>query len=142
MNQPEPRADGFDVVELRIPCKPEYVALARLTVAAIASRLDYSLEEIEDVKLAVAEACTNAIQHATHSEFINLTCETGLKSLRIRVRDFGRGTRLEQIHARDLEETRAGGLGVFLIRELMDEVTYDVHPERGTDLVMVKKRQR
>ena len=64
MNQPVPHADDVDVVELRVPCKAEWVALARLSVAAVASRLHFSIDEIEDIKLAVAEACTNAIQHA------------------------------------------------------------------------------
>ncbi|MBV8726415.1 MAG: ATP-binding protein, partial [Candidatus Eremiobacteraeota bacterium] len=50
-------------VELRIPSKAEWVAVARLAVAAVANRLQFSIEEIEDVKLAVAEACTNCIQH-------------------------------------------------------------------------------
>ncbi len=39
----------------------------------------------------------------------------------------------------DYDEARVVGLGVFLIRTLMDEVSYDQHPERGTDIVMVKR---
>jgi serine/threonine-protein kinase RsbW len=51
-----------DVVELRIPRKPEYVSVARLAVSGIASRLEFSYDEVEDIKLAVGEACTSAIQ--------------------------------------------------------------------------------
>ncbi len=57
----------------------------------------------------------------------------------VRVRDYGRGTRPETIHSRRVDEPRVGGLGVFLIRSLMDTVEYDVHPDRGTNLVMTKK---
>jgi anti-sigma regulatory factor (Ser/Thr protein kinase) len=39
----------------------------------------------------------------------------------------------------DFDEARVAGLGVFLIRTLMDEVSYDVHPELGTDLRMIKR---
>ncbi|MHB8148493.1 MAG: ATP-binding protein [Vulcanimicrobiaceae bacterium] len=42
--------------------------------------------------------------------------------------------------SRNLEEARIGGLGVFLIRSLMDDVSYDVHVDRGTDLSMFKRR--
>ena len=131
-----------DLVELRIPSRAEWVALARLAVAAVASRLHFSIEDIEDIKLAVAEACTAVIQHERHGEFIDLTCETSAGSLRVQVRDAGRrGLTKEDNRSMDLDEARIAGLGVFLIRTLMDEVTYDVDPDLGTDLVMVKRLQ-
>jgi len=126
-------------VELRIPSKAEWVAVARLAVAAVANRLHFSIEEIEDVKLAVAEACTNCIQHASGSDQIEITCETQVHGLTVRVRDHGVGTTPDEIQSRRISEPRVGGLGVFLIRSLMDTVEYDVHPERGTNLVMTKK---
>jgi len=139
VNQPLPTTDEVDVVDLRIPCKAEWVALARLSVAAVASRLNFSIDEIEDIKLAVAEACTNAIQHAQGSPYIEIKCEAANGGLRLSVRDYGRGTHPEHIRSRELNDERAGGLGVFLIRSLMDEVDYDVHPDQGTLLVMVKR---
>lgn len=138
MNQPLANTDEEDVVELRIPCKAEWVALARLSVAAVASRLSFSIDEIEDIKLAVAEACTNAIQHANGSAFIDIKCEGVEKGLRISVRDHGAGTHAEQIRSRELDDERLGGLGVFLIRSLMDDVQYDVHADQGTLLIMTK----
>lgn len=139
MNQPVPHTEEIDIVDLRIPCKAEWVALARLSVAAVASRLNFSIDEIEDIKLAVAEACTNAIQHAHGSPFIEIKAEAAPGSLRLSVRDYGRGTRPENIRSRDQTDERVGGLGVFLIRSLMDEVDYDVQPDQGTLLVMVKR---
>jgi serine/threonine-protein kinase RsbW len=141
VKQPVERA-APDLVELRIPCRAEWVALARLAVAAVANRLQLSIEDIEDVKLAVAEACTAVIQHENHGEFIELTCESFSDSLRIRVHDAGRHMpRLDTGTSRtmDLDEARIAGLGVFLIRTLMDEVSYDVHPDIGTDLLMIKR---
>ena len=140
MNQPLPEpGTPLDVVELRIPCKAEWVAVARLAVAAVANRLDFSIEDIEDVKLAVAEACTNCIQHAKDSDHIEIICETGEDGLTIRVRDFGHGARVERMQPHPIDESRVGGLGIFLIRSLMDSVDYDVDAERGTSLVMIKK---
>jgi anti-sigma regulatory factor (Ser/Thr protein kinase) len=53
------------IVRLEIPARAEWVAVARLAVAAVASRQRFSVDDIEDIKLAVAESCTNAIQHGT-----------------------------------------------------------------------------
>jgi serine/threonine-protein kinase RsbW len=131
-------SDLQDSVQLRIPCKAEWVAVARLAVAAVANRLKFSIEEIEDVKLAVAEACTNAIQHSDGSGQIEILCVVEPGTLRVRVHAHG-GSPSEHARALSIEEVRAGGLGVFLIRSLMDEVEYDAHLERGTDLTMVKR---
>lgn len=129
-----------ELVELRVPCRPEWVALARLAAATVANRLSFSLEEIEDVKLAVAEACTAVIQHNGHGEFIDLTCEALSDSLRVRVHDSGRhGIPANGGPAMTFDEARVAGLGIFLIRTLMDEVSYDVHPQLGTDLLMIKR---
>ena len=128
-----------ELVELRIPSRPEWVALARLAAATVANRVRFSIEEIEDVKLAVAEACTAVIQHDGHGEFIDVTCEALSDLLRIRVRDSGRqGGARAQAQNMNFDEARIAGLGVFLIRTLMDEVSYDVSPQ-GTDLQMVKR---
>jgi serine/threonine-protein kinase RsbW len=129
-----------ELVELRIPSRPEWVALARLAAATVANRLRFSIEEIEDVKLAVAEACTAVIQHEGHGEFIQLTCEALADSLRVRVHDSGRhGVQTTDRQRMNFDEARIAGLGIFLIRTLMDEVSYDVHPQLGTDLLMVKR---
>jgi serine/threonine-protein kinase RsbW len=129
-----------EVVELRIPSRPEWVALARLAAATVANRLSFSIDEIEDVRLAVAEACTAVIQHESHGEFIQITCEALADSLRVRVHDTGRhGVHLNERQRMNFDEARIAGLGVFLIRTLMDEVSYDVHPQLGTDLLMVKR---
>ncbi len=129
-----------ELVELRIPSRPEWVALARLAAATVANRLHFSIEDIEDVKLAVAEACTAVIQHEGHGEFIDLTCEALSSSLRVRVRDSGhRGVGDAQAPKINFDEARIAGLGIFLIRTLMDEVNYDVNSQMGTDLLMVKR---
>jgi serine/threonine-protein kinase RsbW len=129
-----------ELVELRIPARPEWVALARLAAATVANRLRFSMEEIEDVKLAVAEACTAVIQHDGRGEFIHLDCEALADSLRVRVHDSGRhGARAADHQRMNFDEARIAGLGIFLIRTLMDEVSYDVDPQLGTDLLMVKR---
>lgn len=139
MNQPASDKDCVDVVVLRIPCKAEWAAVARLAVSAVASRLRFTIEEIEDVKLAVSEAITNAIQSTTHSEQIEVVCETEAELLRVHVRNFGAKLAAAQTAKPSDDDLPIDGLGIFLVRSLMDEVEYAVDPERGTELVMVKR---
>jgi serine/threonine-protein kinase RsbW len=142
VNQSVENETRSDDVELRIPCRAEWVALARLAVSAIANRLRFTIEDIEDIKLAVAEACTAVIQHEKHGENIDITFQTTPYELRLHIRDTGRKALAAVRPAVDLDEARIAGLGIFLIRTLMDEVHYDVHADGGTNLEMVKRLGR
>jgi serine/threonine-protein kinase RsbW len=129
-------------VELKIPGRAEWVAVARLAVAAVASRLRFSVDEIEDIKLAIAEACTNSIQSAGGDDagVIEIVCEALEDELRVTVRDHSPGPHLEPVGAHSYgDEGRTEELGVFLIRALMDDVTQRREPQRGTELVMTKR---
>ena len=131
-------ADSYGVVELKIPSKAEWVAVARLALAAVASRLRFSVDEIEDVKLAIAEACTHCIQHATGSDAIEITCEALSDSLHIVVRDRGTTPRIVNVEKLTGDDGRTEELGVFLIRALMDKVDYSTDATNGTELIMTK----
>ncbi len=133
-------APSSGTVELKIPGRAEWVAVARLAVAAVASRLRFSVDEIEDVKLAIAEACTNAIQSAGgDAGAIEIVCDAHDDELLITVRDRSTGPHLESVGSASLGDERTEALGVFLIRALMDTVAYSVDPQRGTELVMTKR---
>ena len=53
--------ETYDSISMALPSKPEYVGVVRLTVSAIANRMGFNIEEIEDIKVAVAEACKSEI---------------------------------------------------------------------------------
>ncbi|MBV8689893.1 MAG: ATP-binding protein [Candidatus Eremiobacteraeota bacterium] len=140
MNALEMREGTAGVVELRIPRRAEWVAVARLAVAAVANRLNFSIEEIEDVKLAVAEACTNCILQRNVADQIEIVCETKDDGITVRVRSFaGPAATIEAPAELESEQQQIGALGIFLIRSLMDNVNYEHGKGRGTDLVMTKK---
>jgi serine/threonine-protein kinase RsbW len=134
----ETSTEGGSVVELRIPSKAEWVGVARLAVAGIASRLQFSIEDIEDLKLAVAEACTNCIQHASGGESVSITCRIFPDKIVVKVEDSGAGASAGALAPTRLGEPKVGGLGVFLIRSLMDDVEYELNPASGTKLTMTK----
>src|SRR5579872_7000384 len=140
MNAPEPEVQTLGVVELRIPARAEWVAVARLAAAAVGSRMRFSVDEIDDLKLAIAEACTNCIQRSEGIEYSDIRWHAEPAFLRVTVGGDGRGSKLESVKA-GAEDPRVGGLGVFLIRSLMDEVEYDLDPNSGPRLTMTKHVQ-
>ena len=128
------------VVRLEIPARAEWVAVARLAVAAVASRQRFSVDDIEDIKLAVAESCTNAIQHGSPDGTIEIVCEINGEGVVLTVRDRGQGPPLGAVEEERIGELgRTEELGVFLIRALMDSVEYTSDVRTGTQLVMTKR---
>src|SRR5690554_3404038 len=92
-----------DIVSLTLPNAPEYVSIARLTLSGIANRMGFNIEDIEDLKVAVAEACTNAIKHGCGKECNYFIEFSVLKDkLRIEIRDGGEGFDYENLEEPDL----------------------------------------
>lgn len=127
------------VVEIRIPSDADYVRLVRLALAGLGARLKFSYDEIEDLKLAVTEACNNAILHAADGKGVRVRCEQVHGYLEITVTDAGPGFRGDPREAALKEELAENGLGFFLMQALMDEVACEPAGERGT-VVRLRKR--
>lgn len=136
-------------IELKIPASSEWVRVARLTVAGAASRLAFGIDDIEDIKLAVAEAINNAIVHAplpdtaSGQPVVTVRAEVAVDGLHISVTDEGRME--DDIPVHDSEPRQGednlpeGGLGLLLIRSLMDEVSHEGGPDSDTTLHMFKR---
>ncbi len=141
MNAIEPSSEHLGTVELRIPSKPEWVAVARLAVAAIANRLPFSVEEIEDLKLAIAEACTICIQQGPGTTTIDITCHASTNELRVEARDGRYRERAEKpsLKTAPSAAVEGEGLGIFLIQALMDHLDYNADPHLGAELIMTKR---
>jgi serine/threonine-protein kinase RsbW len=140
MNPAPAATKSQGIVRLEIPARAEWVAVARLAVAAVASRQRFSVDDIEDIKLAVAESCTNAIQHGLPDGTIEIVCEVTAEGIVLTGRDRGQGPPLGTVEEERIGELgRTEELGVFLIRALMDSVEYTSDVRDGTQLVMVKR---
>lgn len=131
----------LDEIKLSVPSKPEYVGVVRLTLSAIASRIGFDIEKIEDMKVAVGEACTNAIMHgctcAKDSKF-NIDFISNGEKLTISVYDDGKGCEVDSIQKPDLNKPKEGGLGIFIIESLMDDVDIESEEGKGMMIKMIK----
>jgi anti-sigma regulatory factor (Ser/Thr protein kinase) len=89
--------------------------------------------------LAVDEACTNIIRYAYGHECrpIRMHMERLRGRVRFVIRDYGKSCDPSKIHSRALEDIRPGGVGVHIIKQAFDHVTYDPQP-RGTRLILEK----
>lgn len=139
-----------DFLEMKVPAKPEYVGVIRLTISGIANRLGYTYDDIEDIKIAVAEACTNVVNHAYQEETGQMTISFGVYDdrLEIMVADRGKSFSLETIKEglgpisinKPITDLKEGGLGLFLIDTLMDKV--EISNSAGVIIMMTKFLQR
>lgn len=134
------------VVKVEIPALSEYVAVVRLAISGVATRMHFNIEEIEDIKIAVSEACTNVVQHAYPDRAdgkIYLTATLAVDQLDIVVEDSGRGFDAEN-PVSDKQDGSNGinfglGLGLTFIRSLMDHSEIVSLPNKGTTVRMSKK---
>ncbi len=134
------KSEKKDLIKLTIPNKPEYVGVVRLTTSAIACRLGFDIEEVEDIKVAVAEACTNTLEHGLKEKDENFDIEFTIYEdrLYIVVRDYGEGFDIGQVQEPEVDELKERGLGIFIIRSLMDDVEIISNQGKGTEIRMIK----
>lgn len=133
---------------LQVPSSTENLALIREFVAAIGEQAGFSENEIARLALAVDEACTNVIEHsydneATHEVTVRVTVDE--EEIVFEVIDRGKSFDPTQAPVLPVEELirqrRSGGLGLRLIRSIMDDVQYRIVPGEKNELKMVKKRR-
>lgn len=117
---------------------------ARVVVAVFMSRLDPTLEDVDDVKTAVSEAVTNAVVHAYAGRegTIVLEAEADGKELLVRVRDQGVGIAdvvkaREPLYTTDTAGERSG-MGFSFMEAFMDQVEVESELGRGTTVTMKK----
>jgi serine/threonine-protein kinase RsbW len=134
-------------IRLMIPAHAEYVDLMRLSLTGIASKMGFSIEDIDDMKIAASEACNNAILHANPDDELNnnidIVFEISETSLSIRIIDQGVSFNFPEtianessMHNKQISELQTGGLGLYLMQALMDDVT--VLTENGTEVILTK----
>ena len=129
------------VVRLSFPAKPDYLLLARLALSGLAREAPVDDELLADLKLAVTEACGNAVRHA-YPESDGEVCVSYVvaeDSIVMIVEDQGAGIAPSQI-AEPRQAPLESGMGMSIISAIVDDVDVSTGADgRGTVVRMTKR---
>lgn len=132
-------------MEIMFDSKSENEGFARVAVAAFATQINPTLEEIADIKTAVSEAVTNAIIHGYGSENgkIHILCGIKDEEIHIKISDEGCGISdiemaMTPLYTSKPEEERSG-MGFSFMEAFMDELRVESKVGKGTCVSMKKK---
>lgn len=134
---------------LHVPSSTENLAMIRDFVAQVGSRAGLDERETAKLELAVDEAVANVIEHAygmDSTKEVRVRAIIDDEQVQIEIVDSGTGFDPAGVNQKDLDqlvaERRSGGLGLRLIRTIMDDVQYRIVPGEKNELRMVKKLPR
>jgi len=131
--------------KLKVKSKTENLSLIRDFVSTAAIDAGVQPDVVENIILAVDEACTNIIKHAYQSfpdgELIIKTKST-LSRFVVSITDYGKSFEPKMIPEPDLQkyyrQKRVGGLGMYLMKTLMDDVKYVSVPGKYNEVLLSK----
>jgi serine/threonine-protein kinase RsbW len=143
-----------DTVEIRAPGQSRVLSRVRSLVSNLARQIGFEEDEVDQIQVAVDEACSNVVQHAYHPGHahewlwqhrdpeIRLELRAESDRLVITINDHGRHFDFDAYQHVTLPERiqsmAPNGYGIAMIRALMDEVSYSSCPDTGNTLCMVK----
>jgi serine/threonine-protein kinase RsbW len=130
-------------VELRMPARAENVALARLALSGVAAVAGIAADDVADLKLAVSEACTNAVLHAYPDERedgeIVVRYTVGADAVTVEVVDGGVGFDPADVTMSPARHESESQMGLAIARAVTDELEIDSGPA-GTRVAFSKRR--
>lgn len=138
--------NGCAKVEMTLPSDPQLLCVVRVAAERMATRVGFDEQQVEQIGLAVNEALANVIEHGYEGAtdcpmeivLVDVDSPEHGMGLRIAVRDRGRQVDPTVIRSRELNEVRPGGLGVHIIRTVMDDVEYVRRSDGGMEMTMTK----
>ena len=133
-------------LRLELVSKPAYLCGVRELIGGVAQQFGFVGPQAHRIVLAVDEALANVIVHgyqrredgSIRVDIFRVGDHAATAGIRIVIEDDGRTVDPATIRSRELADIRPGGLGVHIIREIMDQVTYEPRPSGGMRLTLVK----
>ena len=133
-----------ETLELNVKATIENISQVIGNIEDFLRRKGFTDETVFDVRLAVDEAITNVIQHGYEGKegLIHIRCEVSIKEIVLVVEDSAKPFNLSSVEeprlSDSLEKRQIGGLGVYLIKKKMDQVTHEF--KNGKNILTMKKR--
>ena len=131
-------------IKFSVPSDPRYLCVVRGAVGTLAGVIGWDESECRAIALAVDEALTNVIRHAYHERtdgLIQLECREIPDGLEISLLDNGDAPDRSKICAREIGCCQPGGLGTHIIKQVMDQFSYEESPQ-GNRFVASKRLRK
>lgn len=131
----------FDRIHLHIMAHPANLKQVRAMTAKVTVAAGLAEKEAWSVVLAIDEACSNVIKHCCQDDptrSIEVSIILDKNVLTVTIVDNGNPFNIDSIKPRDIQEIKPGGLGIHIIREVMDAVEYSHSPEGLNQLKLIK----
>jgi anti-sigma regulatory factor (Ser/Thr protein kinase) len=133
---------------IRFAAKFEFLDEIREFVGEIARNGGFGEKDVYNIQLATDEAASNIIEHAyegVKDGVLDLSCGMEADAIKITLIDYGYPFDPSTIPMPDLKadlsNRKIGGLGIYLMRKLMDEVHYEPRPDKSNVLTMIKRKR-
>ena len=144
-DQNSPSLNGTDNIRLTIGSRLELLSMVHALITQISRQYELSEDFENALLIAVIEAGTNAIQHGNcfaADKSVEFEFRVGTREIIVSVDDFGTGFDPKKVENPTDESSLLSphGRGLFLMRELMDEVSFDVRTDHGTRVLLRKAR--
>lgn len=138
-------AAGVPEIRLELPSRLEFLEIVDKVIDGVADQMQFDSDAQDEIAISVLEACTNAIQHGhalDPSRLVHVMFRLHADRLEVLVRDEGAGFDVELIEDAGAPENllKPRGRGIFIMRSVMDEVTFDAGGP-GTVCRLVKVRR-
>lgn len=139
---------NYSMQTVQFAAKFEFLDEIREFVGDVARKNGFTDKEVYNIQLATDEAASNIIEHAYEgvtNGLLEISCGVRNKVMTIVLVDHGESFDPSDVPPPDLKadlsDRKIGGLGLFLMRKLMDEVHYDAEPRKNRNtLTMIKRK--
>ncbi len=118
-----------DVLRMSVPAKPDYILAVRLAVSAVAERMGFDIDDIEDLKVASAEGCILLLSYRPETVEIALT-----------VKQEGLSIDILALEAKGREQEPEEDLSQYLLEALVDDCSFDQRGNLLTGVHFFKNR--
>ena len=124
-------AEKNDIIELTLPINAAYVSAARLTASSVSNRLGFDIDEIEDIKAAVSEACTYIVKYYSSKNEKNFCIKIHISKKQIDI-SLTVDAAIKLPHEED-------DMGICMIKALVDDFKIDYDENNYLEISMLKK---
>ncbi len=133
-------------MKLSFMSMPENLPLARVAAASFAAQLDFTLDDLEEIKVAVSEAVSNCMIHGYENDLnrtISITCSVFEDVLEMAVEDEGKGIAdiVQAMQPAFSTDPERMGLGFTFMQSFMDKIDVQSTVNKGTRVIMSKRPQ-